>query len=215
MELVGEQIIGAPRQQVWDALNNPSILSRCIPGCEELTKVSDAETHAHVALKIGPVRARFIGKIFMTDTEVPSKCTLKFEGAGGAAGFARGSSMVTLSDDNGATRLNYSVKAAVGGKLGQVGGRLIDITAKKMADEFFRAFHDAMAGSNHSAAPAGPSSESEQSLPDNTGSAAATEPVRAQAATRSSNSTLRPHLSRALWFVLGAIVALAVSHWLS
>ena len=87
MELHGEQIIRAPRQQVWEALNDPVILSRCIPGCEEITKVSDSETHTRVALKIGPVRARFSGKIFMTDVVDASACTLTFEGAGGAAGL--------------------------------------------------------------------------------------------------------------------------------
>ena len=132
MELHGEQIIRAPRQQVWEALNDPVILSRCIPGCEEITKVSDSETHTRVALKIGPVRARFSGKIFMTDVVDASACTLTFEGAGGAAGFAKGRSGVTLSDEAQGTRLSYSVEASVGGKLGQIGGRLIDSSAKKM-----------------------------------------------------------------------------------
>ncbi len=137
MELTGEQIIRAPRQTVWDALNDPAILARCVPGCEEIQKISDTEMHTRVTLKIGPVRARFAGKILMSDVNMPSSCTLTFEGSGGAAGFAKGRSGVRLTEEGQGTRLSYSVEASVGGKLGQIGGRLIDSSAKKMADEFF------------------------------------------------------------------------------
>src|ERR1035437_203028 len=146
MELTGEQLVRAPRQQVWEALNDPTILSRCIPGCEEVNKVSDSEMHTRVAVKVGPVRARFSGRIFMTDVVAPSSCTLTFEGSGGAAGFAKGRSVVKLTDAGSGTRLAYSVEASVGGKLGQIGGRLIDSSAKKMADEFFAAFDYALTG---------------------------------------------------------------------
>jgi hypothetical protein len=212
MELTGEQLIRAPRQKVWDALNDPSILSRCIPGCEEVDKVSDTETHARVTLKIGPVRARFAGKIFMSNVEPPAKCLLSFEGAGGAAGFAKGRSSVTLTGEGEATRLRYSVEASVGGKLGQIGGRLIDSSAKKMADEFFTAFNAALGGSIHPAtaeapsaaapAPARPSSHIEPASPARGANAA------------NAGAGFRQEIYRAFWFSFGAAFTLLLTRWL-
>ena len=145
MELHGEQLIRAPRQRVWDALNDAQILAKCIPGCEEMNKLSDTETEVRLLAKIGPVRARFSGRMLMSDITVPSGCTLAFEGSGGAAGTAKGQSKVALESEGDATRLQYTVDAAVGGKLGQIGGRLIDASAKKLADDFFRAFNEQLA----------------------------------------------------------------------
>ena len=142
MELQGEQIIRATRERVWQALNDPAVLVKCVPGCESIDKVSDTETHARMLAKIGPVRARFDGKITMSEIEVPAGCTLSFEGSGGAAGMAKGKSVVTLLEQADGTCLRYTVQASVGGKLGQIGGRLIDASAKKMADDFFRAFNE-------------------------------------------------------------------------
>lgn len=209
MELNGEQIVRAPRQQVWDALNDPTILSRCIPGCEEVKKVSDTETHTRVAMKIGPVRARFAGKIFMTDVTVPSSCTLTFEGSGGAAGFAKGRSGVVLTDEGSGTKLSYSVEASVGGKLGQIGGRLIDSSAKKMADEFFAAFDSALTGGTleagaTAAVPAG------AVYPISVGPALTGAPGGNQAFP----GGFAPELYRAFWFSFGAAFALLLSHWL-
>lgn len=209
MELNGEQIVRAPRQQVWDALNDPTILSRCIPGCEEVKKVSDTETHTRVAMKIGPVRARFAGKIFMTDVTVPSSCTLTFEGSGGAAGFAKGRSGVVLTDEGSGTKLSYSVEASVGGKLGQIGGRLIDSSAKKMADEFFAAFDSALTGGTleagaTAAVPAG------AAYPISVGPALTGAPGGHQTFT----GGFAPELYRAFWFSFGAAFALLLSHWL-
>lgn len=210
MELNGEQIVRAPRQQVWNALNDPTILSRCIPGCEEVTQVSESETHTRVAIKIGPVRARFSGKIFMTDVVVNSGCTLTFEGTGGAAGFAKGLSRVTLTDEGVATRLAYSVEASVGGKLGQIGGRLIDSSAKKMADEFFAAFDSALTGGS---LPAVSATVARPGLayPVSAG------PVLAGAPGSPSpfaGGGFRHELYRAFWFSLGVAFTLGLSHWL-
>lgn len=142
MELHGEQIIRAPRGRVWDALNDPNVLIKCIPGCEEIEKVSETETHVRLMAKVGPVRARFAGKILMSEVQVPSGCTMSFEGAGGTAGVAKGKSVVTLVEQGNDTCLKYTVQASVGGKLGQIGGRLIDASAKKMADDFFFVFNE-------------------------------------------------------------------------
>jgi carbon monoxide dehydrogenase subunit G len=137
MDLTGELVLAAPRVKVWEALNDPAMLARCIPGCEEIDRISDTETRARVLVKMGPVRARFVGKILMTDIVAARSCKLVFEGSGGAAGFARGDSEVRLSDEGAGTRLAYSTTASVGGKLGQIGGRMIDASARQMADKFF------------------------------------------------------------------------------
>ena len=211
MELNGEQIVRAPRQQVWDALNDPTILSRCIPGCEEVTKVSESETHTRVAVKIGPVRARFSGKIFMTDVVITSGCTLTFEGTGGAAGFAKGVSRVTLTDEGVATRMTYSVEASVGGKLGQIGGRLIDSSAKKMADEFFAAFDSALTGGTI------PTVDTTVAQPGQIYPVSA-KPVLAGGAPGSpspfAGGGFRHELYRVFWFSLGVGFTLLLSHWL-
>jgi|SRR5690625_12799 len=140
MELTGQRIINAPRDKVWAAINNPETLARCIPGCEELDALSDTDYEARVNLRVGPVRALFSGKLKMTEIDGPESCVLLFEGSGGAAGFTKGESSVNLTPINEAqTQLEYTAKASVGGKLGQIGGRLINTSAKKLADEFFTA----------------------------------------------------------------------------
>lgn len=212
MELHGEQIIRASRQDVWEALNNPVILSRCIPGCEEITKVSDSETHTRVALKIGPVRARFSGKIFMTDVVEASACTLTFEGAGGAAGFAKGRSAVSLSDEAQGTRLSYSVEASVGGKLGQIGGRLIDASAKKMADEFFAAFDSALTGGTIPEASPVSAPVAGQATAAYTTVTVAKGPVGNPPPF--SGGGFSQELYRVFWFGLGAAFTLLLTRWL-
>jgi uncharacterized protein len=212
MELTGEQLIHAPRQKVWEALNDPVILSRCIPGCEEVSKVSETETHTRVMLKIGPVRARFAGKIFMSDIAPPERCTLSFEGAGGAAGFAKGRSAVALADEGDATRMTYSVEASVGGKLGQIGGRLIDSSAKKMADEFFAAFDAALRSDDEPGAAAGHA----QAAPTATGThvpATARTIVAAPAQAQFAGGGFRHELYRAFWFGLGVAATLVLTRW--
>lgn len=141
MEMSGEQTIPAPRQAVWDALNDPEVLAACIPGCETLEKVSDTEMTATVTAKVGPVKAKFNGNVELSDIDPPNGYRISGEGKGGAAGFAKGGAQVTLEDaEGGGTVLRYTVDATVGGKLAQIGSRLIDATAKKMSNEFFGAF---------------------------------------------------------------------------
>lgn len=140
MEIKGEYKIAAPRDKVFAALNDPAVLKDCIPGCESLDKVSDTEMKAKVRLRIGPVSASFTGKVTLSDIDPPNGYKITGEGQGGAAGFAKGGAVVALADDAGATTLTYNVDAQVGGKIAQVGARLIDGTAKKLADEFFGKF---------------------------------------------------------------------------
>jgi hypothetical protein len=140
MELNDEIMINAPKQRVYDALNDPKILQQCIPGCEELIKHSDTELEAKVVLKVGPVKARFGGNVELDKTGAPDAFSLSGSGNGGAAGHARGGADVTLADVEDGTILNYTAKAEVGGKLAQLGGRLIQSTAKKLAAKFFTKF---------------------------------------------------------------------------
>ena len=159
MELTGDIVIGAERSRVWVALNDPQVLAACIPGCEAVDVVSPVEKTARVMVKVGPVRARFSGRILLSDVIENERCSLSFEGSGGAAGMARGQSHVELSDEGASTRLRYTVQASVAGKLGQVGGRMIDAAAKQMADQFFNAFQAQLASSADADARARPGLE--------------------------------------------------------
>jgi carbon monoxide dehydrogenase subunit G len=139
--MTGEHRIPAPRQRVWEALNDPAVLQRCITGCEEVVKVSDTEFTAKVVAKVGPVKAKFAGKVTLSDMDPPSGYVITGEGTGGVAGFGKGGASVRLVDDEGGgTVLTYTAHASVGGKLAQIGSRLVDATARKMADEFFVCF---------------------------------------------------------------------------
>ena len=146
MEIKGEYKIAAPRDKVFAALNDPAILQACIPGCESLEKTSDTEMKAKVRLRIGPVSANFAGKVTLSDIDPPNGYRISGEGQGGVAGFAKGGAVVTLRDDGDATVLDYDVDAQVGGKIAQVGARLIDGTARKLADEFFGKFAATIGG---------------------------------------------------------------------
>ena len=131
----------APKQEVWDALNDAEVLKGCIPGCEEIEKTSDISFSAKVTAKVGPVKAKFTGDVTLSDLDPPNAYKISGEGKGGAAGFAKGGAHVSLKDnEKGGTTLEYVVTAQVGGKLAQIGSRLIDSTAKKMAREFFETF---------------------------------------------------------------------------
>ena len=145
MDMTGEQLIALPQQRVWEALNDAQILRACIPGCEAMEKVSDTEYRVALSAAIGPVKAKFSGRLTLADVDPPNGYSLAFEGSGGAAGFAKGSCNVKLSTAEGGTRLAYSAQATVGGKLAQVGSRLIDGVARKMADDFFARFNAAVA----------------------------------------------------------------------
>jgi carbon monoxide dehydrogenase subunit G len=140
MDMSGEQLIPAPREVVWQALNDPEILKLCIPGCQELVKSSETQMSAKVVLKVGPVSARFEGAVTLSDLDPPNGYRISGEGQGGMAGFAKGEARVTLEAAGADTILRYEVNAQVGGKLAQLGARLIDATAKQMSGAFFKRF---------------------------------------------------------------------------
>ena len=140
MELKDEVRIAAPRGTVYEALNDPEILKQCIPGCEELVKHSDTELEAKVLLKIGPVKARFGGKVTLDPAGAPERFSLTGEGSGGAAGFAKGGADVELVEDGAETVLRYEARADIGGKLAQLGSRLVVGTSRKLAATFFERF---------------------------------------------------------------------------
>ncbi len=168
MEISGDFRIPAPRERVWAALNDPEVLQKAIPGCEEIERLSDTELAARVALKVGPVRARFKGKVTLSDLDPPRSYRIDGEGQGGVAGFARGGAKVTLDEVEDGTLLHYEANAEVGGKLAQVGQRLLDSTARKLADQFFSAFTDivtAEAEGEAAAAPAPAAAEKPEAEP--------------------------------------------------
>jgi carbon monoxide dehydrogenase subunit G len=145
MDMTGTQRIEASPAAVWRGLNDVAILQQCIPGCESIEKISDTIMNAKVTLRVGPVKASFMGKVTLSDLDPPHGYTITGEGSGGAAGFAKGAAKVRLAADGPATVLTYEVKVDIGGKLAQLGGRLIDGTAKKLAAEFFENFSQAVA----------------------------------------------------------------------
>ncbi|HEX6121197.1 MAG TPA: carbon monoxide dehydrogenase subunit G [Dongiaceae bacterium] len=200
MDLTGEYRIPAPRQTVWAALNDPEVLKACIPGCEELNKTSDTEFVARVVARIGPVKAGFGGKVTLSDLDPPNGYTISGEGQGGAAGFAKGGAKVRLeaADGGAATTLRYSADAQIGGKLAQIGSRLVEGSAKKLADEFFAAFAVQVAAS----APAAPEVPAQAASPE-----APAQPVTQPDAivpTAASSG-----LSPVLW-IIGLIVIVAI-----
>jgi carbon monoxide dehydrogenase subunit G len=201
MDMTGDHQINAPRAAVWAGLNDPEILKQSIPGCEEITLLSATEMTAQVTAKVGPVKAKFGGKITLSDIDPPNGYTLSGEGQGGAAGFAKGGAKVHLEDAvGGGTLLKYEMHAQIGGKLAQIGSRLIDGAARKMGDDFFSAFAAAVEARNaNGAQPVSPS-------PTAT-SATGPAPTRPDA---SAGAKGRPTL---LWIGVGIVVA-AVLWWL-
>ena len=186
MDMKGEYRIAAPREKVWDALNDPEVLKQCIAGCEELDKTSDIEFSARVHTRIGPVSAKFTGKVELSEIDPPNGYRISGEGQGGVAGFAKGGATVKLTEDGSETLLEYEANATVGGKLAQIGSRLIDATARKMADEFFGKFAEAV----------GEATE-------------ATEEVEAETpTTEATQTTPSSGLTPAVW--VGGLVVLAV-----
>ncbi len=154
MDMSGEKRVPASRDTVWAALNDPEILKLAIPGCESVEKKSDTEFTARVSLAIGPVKAKFKGEVTLADLDPPNGYTLSGTGSGGVAGFGKGEAKVSLRDDGEGTIIAYQVHASVGGKLAQVGQRLIDSTAKKLADQFFTNLSAQLGGGKDEAAPA-------------------------------------------------------------
>lgn len=156
MELSDSRDIAADRETVWAAILDPEVLCACIPGCQEMTGSPEDGFEAVVTQKVGPVKATFRGRVTLSERDAPNGLRLSGEGKGGPAGYAKGSALITLSEVEGGTRLTYAVDAAVGGKLAQLGGRIIDGFARKMADQFFTNFKNTVEG------PADPDAAPEQ-----------------------------------------------------
>jgi uncharacterized protein len=182
MELNGSTVIAQPKEKVWAALNNEAILQQCITGCEAMQRIDANSMSARLGIKLGPVRAKFNGQVTMSNVRPLEGYTLTFEGSGGAAGFAKGSSNVELTTVDAGTQVSYTVNASVGGKLGQIGGRMIDAAAKGMADDFFAAFGKAL--------------EEKESPPTDATSLAATDAPQA-ATTAAPNAQARATASNA------------------
>jgi carbon monoxide dehydrogenase subunit G len=161
MEMNGEQLIPLAQNDVWRGLNDPEILKSCIAGCETVEKTAENEYRIVLTASVGPVKAKFTGKLALSDLNPPNSYSIAFEGSGGAAGFAKGGAQVKLSTEGSNTRLNYSAKANIGGKLAQIGSRLVDGVAQKMAGDFFVKFNSVMGQSSTTAAAAPASTEKE------------------------------------------------------
>jgi carbon monoxide dehydrogenase subunit G len=153
MTMSGEVQLAAGRDTVWTMLNDPAVLKACIPGCEQLDLNANNEFQAIATIKVGPVKARWKGKVRLSDLDPPNSYRISGEGEGGVAGFAKGGATVALSDKDGGTLLTYNVEAQIGGKLAQLGQRLINSAAKKTADDFFKQFGAAVAAAPAPAPP--------------------------------------------------------------
>ncbi len=197
MELTGEVRIAARREDVWRALNDARTLMACIPGCEDVEITSDTERHVRLLVKAGPVRARFVGKITLSDVVENSACVMNFEGSGGAAGMATGKSSVQLSDEAGGTRVTYTATASVGGKLGQIGARMLDAASKQMADQFFDRLSRTLGTTTEPVA-------TPVASPVATATGVAAGPAIASQSQRSAPPLLGEG-ARVLWFVMGCL----------
>ena len=194
MDLTGEYRIPATREKVWAALNDDEVLKQCIDGCQELKKESDTEFSARVTAKVGPVKAKFSGKVTLSELDPPNGYTISGEGQGGVAGFAKGGATVKLTEDGADTILNYAAKAEVGGKLASVGSRLIEGVAKKTADDFFGKFSVIVGGDAAVA------------------EAVEIEPVAEQAAVASAEAPKASEGSgiSAIWWGIGVVIVGAI-----
>lgn len=144
MEMSGEERIPASQADTWAALNDPEVLKACVPGCESIERMAENEYQVLMVARIGPVSAKFKGKLVLSDIKAPDSYSLAFEGQGGAAGFGKGGAQVQLSPDGDSTLLRYQARASVGGKLAQIGSRLVDAAARKISQDFFAAFNEKM-----------------------------------------------------------------------
>ncbi len=206
MEMTGEYRIPASREAVWQALNDPDVLKQCIPGCDEIEKTSDTEFSAKVTAKVGPVKAKFSGDVKLSDMDPPNGYTISGEGTGGAAGFAKGGAKVALTEDGNETILTYDVNATVGGKLAQIGSRLIDSTSKKMANEFFGKLAEVVGepSSDTASAPTADASDGD--------TAAAPAPAAPTPADRPVTTEPKKGLPPMVW-VGGVIVLVLIALW--
>ena len=195
MEMNGSRTVPADIETTWRALNDPEVLKACIAGCESVERVSDNEYRLAMTARVGPVSARFTGRIVLADIVAPTSYTLSFEGQGGAAGFAKGEARVALADNNPGTRIDYQAKAQVGGKLAQIGSRLVDGAAAKVADDFFARFANRLGGPSPLTVDAGATNISAN-------------PVAAESQIRAALRTMSVRLALA-----AAIIAVMAIYW--
>lgn len=205
MEMTGTQLLPVPQQIAWEALNDPEILKASIMGCDQLDRTSDTEFIAGVTAAIGPVKAKFKAKLTLSDVDAPNAYTIKFDGQGGAAGFGKGEASVKLIPEGVSTRLDYSAKANVGGKLAQIGSRLVDAASKKMADDFFTKFNAELARRNPAAVAAATAAAAPAAAP-----ATAATPVHAAAAASSAPHSGDLGMGGLIGIVVGLCVAVGV-----
>lgn len=165
MKMTGEFRVARAREAVWEALNDPAVLKECLPGCQEIERTSETEMTATLTIKVGPVKATFAGAVTLSDLDPPNGYTLSGQGQGGAAGFASGEARVALVEEDGETVVRYDVDAKVGGKLAQIGSRLIDSTARKLAGQFFDSLAETLAAAAEPAAEAAPALAPEEAPP--------------------------------------------------
>jgi len=224
MELTGVVVMEARRAQVWDALNDAAVLQACIPGCEEVVNESDTVRRARVMIKLGPVRARFNGTLTLSEVVAPERCLMSFEGSGGAAGMASGRSQVELIEEGGQTRVTYTVQASVGGKLGQIGGRLLDASARQLADQFFVALRAHLAPTDEVGTvlaevplplpePSSASTEAPSAPPSARPTTVLAESASLVSANPVESSPLAAEFPRLFWFVMG-VVSTGFGVWL-
>jgi uncharacterized protein len=217
MELHGSTVIAQPKEKVWAALNNETVLQQCITGCEAMQRIDANSMSARLGIKLGPVRAKFNGQVSMSNVRPLEGYTLTFEGSGGAAGFAKGSSNVALTTVDAGTQISYTVNASVGGKLGQIGGRMIDAAAKGMADDFFAAFGKALETNDNALTP----SDAQTAAASDTQDATTNAVPYAESRTPTSSAliaTPQAKDSRLFWFsagiACGAVLLLIGKHFL-
>ncbi len=211
MEITGIQTIPAARDVVWAALNNPEVLKKCLPGCESVEATTPEEFKVVVVTAIGPLRARFNGVLRMSEINAPESCVMVFEGQGGAVGFAKGSATVTLKTVAEGTELNYAAKAQIGGKLAQVGSRLIDSVAKKMSDDFFKAFRKQLAPPDEVAVAANPPTISTALATQDATPHAVTAPANTASPMTSAPAPSTATLVPGWWLIVAAFVGCATT----
>jgi len=197
MQFTGSFTVPAPRQRVWEGLNDPDLLRQCIPGCEELTRLSATEFEGKIVAKVGPVKASFAGKVTLADLDPPNGYTISGEGKGGVAGFAKGGAKVRLTDDGPGTKLDYTVDASVGGKLAQIGSRLIEGSVNQTAEQFFARFGELVSAGQATAAAA-------------TAETASATEAAASVASGAASAKAKPGGSKWMWIAVAVVIAAAV-----
>jgi len=206
MDMQGSRVLNATRQQAWDALNDPEVLKACIPGCDKVEPSGENQYAIGMAVKVGPVSARFGGKISLQDVQPPTSYTLRFEGQGGAAGFGKGTAQVRLEPHDPGCELHYTVNAQVGGRIAQVGQRLIDGVARSMAEDFFRRFDEELQRRFPAATPAAAGGASAAQTAQATHAAGS--PAAAAHVPARQQDTQLP-----VWIWIVAAVVLAAAAW--